>query len=210
MYSNLLQTELPPELQSVIGTEQLDFSVKAKRNQPASKSIGIILFGTLWTAFTSIFVYAFLGPLFVGKETNFKVDGVPTTGSWDNFQPMIMPTIIISVFVLVGLGMLFWGFYSIFKKGGYFVGTKSRLIKFNNGNISSFDWEQFSGNIDINTRKGDIALQLRTGKMVSRKNRSDEYVPDVIYISGVDDVLDIEQKCRKRIKENDPTPPIGQ
>ena len=60
--------------------------------------------------------------------------------------------------------------------------------------------------MEINGRKGDISFQLRTGKMVQRKNRPDEFVPDIIYISGITDVLEIEKSCRKRIKENDPSP----
>ena len=44
--------------------------------------------------------------------------------------------------------------------------------------------------------------------MVHRSNnRSDEYVPDVIYITGIPNVFEIEKICRTRIKENDPTPP---
>lgn len=199
---------LPPDLQSVIGTEKVDFSVIAKRNQPLAKSLSIIAFGTVWTSFTSIFVIAFLGPLFKGNEAHFKVNGVPTTGSWDNFQPMLVPTLIIGTFVLVGIGMLSWGFYSIFQKGGYFIGTPNRFIRYHKGNINSYDWEQFSGNMEINNKKGDISMQLRTGKMVSRKNSSDEFVPDIIYISGVADILEIEKICRKRIKENDPTPAV--
>jgi hypothetical protein len=52
---------------------------------------------------------------------------------------------------------------------------------------------------------GDIEFQLRTGKMESRKNSPDKFVPDIINISGVDNVLEIEKYCRIRIKENDPT-----
>jgi hypothetical protein len=104
--------------------------------------------------------------------------------------------------------MLSWGIYSIFKKGGYFVGTPTRLVHFQNGNIRSKDWEQFSGDIEVNgnAKKGNILLQMRTGRMVSRKNGPDRYVPDVIYISEIPNVYEIEQICRKRIKENDPTP----
>lgn len=196
---------LPTDLQSVIGTEKVDFSVISRRNQPVGKSLRIIAFGTVWTAFTSIFVIAFLGPLFIGEESHFTVNGVPTTGSWDNFQPMLAPTLIIGTFVLIGVGMLIWGFYSIFQKGGYFIGTVNRLIRYHNGNINSYDWEQFSGNMEINNEKGDISMQLRTGKMVSRKNNSDEFVPEIVYISGATDILEIEKICRKRIKENDPT-----
>ncbi|MDR2861531.1 MAG: hypothetical protein LBV07_03160 [Syntrophobacterales bacterium] len=197
---------LPPELQSVIGAEKIDFSVLAKRNKPANQSIYIIFFGLVWTAFTSIFVIGFFGPLFKRGEVHFKVNGVPTTGSWENLEPMIFPALLIGVFVLVGIGILSWGLYSFFQKGGYFVGTASRLLSYHKGKIYSFDWEQFTGNMEINKKKGDISLQLRYGKMVSRKNSPDKFVPDIVYISGTPDILEIEKICRKRIKENDPTP----
>jgi hypothetical protein len=47
---------------------------------------------------------------------------------------------------------------------------------------------------------------MRTGKMVSSKSGPDRYVPDVVYLSGIPNVSEIEQICRRRIKENDPTP----
>jgi hypothetical protein len=197
---------MPIDLQSIIGQENIDFLVKAKRKQPVKNSIGIILFGTVWTAFISIFVIVFFGPLFRGEETHFKVNGVPTSASWENFRPMLTPALIISVFVFIGIGMLTWGFYSLFQKGGYFVGTNNRLISYYNGIANTYDWEQFTGNMEINGLKGDISLQLRTGKMVQRKNRPDEFVPDIVYISGITDVFEIEKNCRKRIKENDPSP----
>ena len=40
------------------------------------------------------------------------------------------------------------------------------------------------------------------------KNGPDRYVPDTLYITGIPHVFEIEQVCRKRIKENDPTPVI--
>ena len=126
-----------------------------------------------------------------------------------NMAPENQQTLIIGFFVLVGIAMLSWGFYSLFKKGGYFVGTRMRLIHFQNGSIRSIDWEQFSGDIEVNGKfqKGNISLQMRTGRMVSRKNGPDRYVPDVIYMSKIPNAYKIERICRRRIKENDPTPP---
>ena len=149
---------------------------------------------------------AFFGPLFIGEEVHITVNDVPTTASWDNFEPMLIPALVIGVFVLIGIGLLLGGFYSFSQKGGYFVGTASRLLRYHKDVIKSFDWEQFTGTMEANIKKGDLALQLRTGKMVHRKNNSSYYVPDMVYISGVTNVLEIEQLCRKRIKENDPTP----
>ncbi len=200
---------LPKDLVFVIGDEKKEFVVKADRPHPLKKTIALIIFGVIWTGFTSIFVMAFLWPVFMGREVRFKSNGVPTVAGPDNLGPIIIPAIIISVFALIGLGMLFWGVFSIFKKGGYFVGTPTRLIHCHKGTVRSIDWEQFSGDIEVSSKgeKGNISLQMRTGKMVSRKNGPARYVPDVIYISGIPNVFEVEQICRKRIKENDPTPP---
>ena len=199
---------LPQELSSSVSSENKDFAVKAGRAQPLSKSLVSIFFGAVWTAFTSIFVFTFLAPFFQGEELHFEANGVPTVAGPDNLGPIIMPAIIVGIFVLTGVAMMFWGIYSIFRKGGYFVGTPTRLVHFQNGNIRSIDWEQLSGNIGVsgNAQKGDLSLQMRTGRMISRKNRLKRYVPDVIYISGIPNVFEVEKLCRKRIKENDPTP----
>lgn len=204
---NTIQS-LPTDLKSVIGTEKIDFSILAKRKEPLNKSLGIIAFGIIWSAFISIFVIAFLGPLFKGEEVHFKVNDEPTTASWDNFEPMLVPSLIIGLFVVVGIAILISGFYSLFQKGGYFVGTTNRLIHYRKGTITTYDWEQFSGNMEINSKKEDLSMELRTGKMVSRKNESDKYVPNVLYISSVANILEIEKICRNRIKENDPTPAV--
>jgi len=199
---------LPDDLNTVIGSEKKEFAVKAKRAQPGKVSMSLILFGTVWLAFTSIFFVAFLGPLFVGEEVEFTTNGVPTVAGPGNLGPILLPALIIGVFVLVGIAMMGSGIYSMFKKGGYFVGTPTRLIHYQNGTVRSIDWEQFSGDIEINgdAEKGNLSLQMRTGRMVSSKNSPDRYVPDTIYISGIASVYEIEQICRKRIKENDPTP----
>ena len=201
---------LPELLEMNIGSESRDFAVMARRSQPAKMSLGMIIFGTAWLAFTSIFVVAFLGPLFVGKEVHFSADNVPQVASPDNLGPITVPAMVIGVFVLAGLFLLGFGLYSLFRKGGFFVGTPTRLVHCNRGSIRSIDWEQFSGDIEVSgtRQKGSISLGMRTGRMVSRKNGPDRYVPDKIYITGVQNVFEIEQICRKRIKENDPTPPL--
>jgi len=202
------ETLLPMNLRTVLESERKEFAVKASRAQPSKVSYFLILFGIIWLAFTSIFFVAFLGPLFAGNEVEFTVNDVPTVAGPGNLGPIILPALFIGVFVLVGIAILGGGIYTLVKKGGYFVGTPARLVHYRNGNVRSIDWEQFSGDIEVNgtPEKGNISLQLRTGRMVSQKNSSDRYVPDVIYITGIPDVFEIEKLCRKRIKENDPTP----
>jgi len=205
----LHNTPLPPDLTRMLASERKDFAVKAGRAQPPRRSCAIIIFGALWTAFTSIFVIVFLGPLFVGKEVHFESNGVPTVASPDNLEPILVPALIIGVFVLIGIFLLAGGIISMFRKGGYFVGTPTRLVHYKKGRIRSIDWEQFSGDIEFkgNAVKGNISLQMRTGRMISRKNAPDRYVPDMIYMAGIPNVFEVERMCRKRIKENDPTPP---
>lgn len=116
------------------------------------------------------------------------------------------PVVFLGIFLLAGIFIFVSGIIALFKSGGYFVGTPLRLVHYQNGNIRSIDWEQFSGEIELrgNAQKGNISLQMRTGRMVSRKGQSDRYVPDVIYITAIPDVFEVEKVCR--IKENDLTP----
>lgn len=199
-------TILPAEFQSVVGSDKVDFCVKTKRKEPMSNSISLLIFGIVWSSFISIFVYAFFGPLFREGKVSFKVNGNPTTGSWDNIEPLIVPGAIISLFVIVGVFLIISGVFSLLQKGGHFIGTEHRLINYRNGTYIFYDWEQFTGNMEINQKRGEITFLMRTGKMKSRKDKPDEFVPDQVYISGVSDVLIIEELCQKRIKENDPTP----
>ena len=40
------------------------------------------------------------------------------------------------------------------------------------------------------------------------ENGPDEFVPEIVHLSGIENIVDIEKICRERIKENDPTPPL--
>ena len=199
---------MPLRLRDYIGSETRDFAVKATRANPPKMSLALVLFGLVWLAFTSIFVVAFLGPLFVGNEVEFTANGVPTVAGPDNLGPIIAPAMIIGFFVLVGFAMLGFGLKMLLKKGGWYAGTPTRFIIYQGGSTRSIDWEQFSGDIEMSgdDEKGSITLQLRSGRMVSQKSGGDRYVPNTIYMSGIHDVTDVEAICRKRIKENDPTP----
>jgi hypothetical protein len=199
---------LPEELLVNIGTDTKEFAVKGKRLRPIGKSIFRIVFGIVWLGFTSIFVVLMLGPLFKGEEVQMVVNGVTETAGKGNLKPLLFPAIFLGIFVSVGLIVLIPGIISLFKKGGYFVGTPTRLVYYKKGLLQSFDWEQFSGNIELrgNNKNGNLYLELRTGQMVSQKGGS-RYVPDVVYLCGIQGAFEVEQMCRKRIKENDPTKP---
>ncbi|MBD1262617.1 hypothetical protein HZY62_18620 [Maribacter polysiphoniae] len=201
---------IPVDLKNIINPEQPDFIVKCRRNYPRKKAFSLLFFSLFWNVFVSIFVIAFIVPLVSGQEVHFTTNDVPTTGSLDNWEPVLVPALIIGLFVAVGIGMFLWALVLLFQKGGFFAGTETRLIKYRNGKITVKDWEQFSGNIQVKNKQiyGDLEMELRTGKMKSRNKGSDKFVPDIVYLSGVKNVFDIEKKCRLRIRENDPTPKI--
>lgn len=203
-------TELPIDLKKLIDNEKVDFSTKAKRKYPLSKTRIGLFFACVWCAFVGFMAYAFLGPLLRNEEVHFKLNDVPVTASWDDLSELLIPGLIIGLFAIIGIILLFFAIRSLFQKGSYFVGTETRLIQYNSGKTIITDWEQFTGNVKIESKSnlGDLEYELRTGKMQSRKNESDKFVPDIIYISGIENVYDIEKKCKIRIKENDPTPAV--
>lgn len=199
---------LPEELSRFVGSESRDFAIKASRAYSFSYSMFFFLFAFFWTSFTVGILSAFFWPLLFGREVHFTSNGIAEVASLNNLEPLMFPAIMLVVFLVTGLAMIFSSLYMLFKDGGYFVATPTRLVKYFKGNLQSIDWEQFTGNIEVknSSKLGDVTLQMRTGKMVSRKNGSDRFVPDTIFIGGIKNVLDVEQICRKRIKENDPTP----
>ena len=204
-------TQIPPGLSNMLGSESRDFIVKAQRAYSGKNSWGLVLFGLLWTAFSSIFVFAFFGPIFVSEEVHFDLNDVPTTASIDNMEPLLFPGIFIGFFVLIGIALTAFGISRMTKKGGFFVGTPTRLVLYRNGEIRSIDWEQFSGDIRLSgtNNKGTVSLGMRTGRMVSRKNQGSKYVPDVIDMVNIPNAFQVEKVCRQRIKENDPTPAVN-
>lgn len=203
------QENIPPEINTILGGESQDFIVKANRNVPLKNALPSLIFGLIWLTITSsVLFFAFLRPILMGKELHITINDVPTVISPGNLKPLIFPASMMGIFVLIGISMLIYGIYSLLAKGAWHIGTPKRLIIYRKNKVRSIDWEQFSGDIEIsgNNDKGNISLRMRTGKMVSRKNAPNQYVPDIIYISEIPNAFAVEQICRKRIKENDPTP----
>ncbi len=197
-----MQTSLPNELVNYLRGEEIEFSVYSKRANPIKNSIFSLIFGFVWLSITSIFVYGIIVPIISGKTFTLEINGVNTIVKPGNLEPVILPIIIISVFVLIGIFILIASLYSMFKTGGYFVGTKNRLVNYRNGNFNSTDWSQFSGDIKMsgNDQNGNIELGLKTGRMVYSKNSRSQYVQDIIYISSIKNAKEVERICRKNIE----------
>ncbi len=199
----------PSDLKKIIGDEPTDFILKAKWNHSRSKFKSALIMALFWNAIVFLFLYIMYAPLFTKGEVHFSSNGVPKVANWDNLVSLTVPSLILGLFLLIGIFSIIWSIIIYFQKGGYFAGTPSRFIKYRKGKIDIYDWEQFTGNMRIKTNGnfGSLEFILRTGKIHKNEDRK-RFVPDKIEMAGIQNVLDIQEKCRKRIKENDPTPPI--
>jgi hypothetical protein len=184
---------VPPELIKNISDEPIDFAVKPPRAQPRSVSLFILFFSLFWLGFTSIFFFAVIMPA-------LKPDY--------NGEPVKMPAIVISIFGFIGLCLLTFAISVMMRKGGYYIGTPTRLIHYKPDKIRSVYWNAFTGEIEVEgtNEKGTITMSLSSGRMVTRENikgrRYEHFVKDTIEICDIPGVFDVEQICRKRIKEN--------
>ncbi len=199
---------LPNELNVALGSETQDFAVKADRALPVKKCVSLIIVGFVWLGFMSIFWVSLLGPAIMGREANFEINGVPTTVGPGNWAPLFFPGVVIGLLTLVGLLFFIWGIASLFRAGGFFVGTPTRLVFYKNGNLRSMDWQNFSGDIEVRgtDKKGDISMRMSSGKMQGSRYGRDRYVADMMYIAGIPNVFEIEKVLRKRIRENSSMP----
>jgi len=203
-------TTIPKELTTILASEEVDFMIKAGKNLPNKIVIKYFLFGLFWLAILGVGLNATLKAFFKGVTFNYSAASFQEliTILKTNVSQELL--IFFGVFISIGFGALLYSIYLYSQKGGYFVGTATQLIQYRKGNITMTNWEQFSGNIAIKNKGtlGNLELELRTGSMYSRGGESSlqRYVPDVIYITAIENVIAIEKKCRKRIKENDPTP----
>lgn len=200
---------LSPELSSSIGDEKTDFIVRARSLIPAHDIRFLTIFSIFWLTITGINAVFFIGPVLIGKEVHFKSGGIDVVAGPGNLSPLFVPGIAITLFLIIGIIILSCAMYSKFADGGFFVGTKNRLIHHTKKTLRSIDWDQFNGDIDVrgDNQKGDISLVMKTGRIRTKKGH-ERFIPDRINICSIPNVYSIGEICRKRIKENDTTIPV--
>lgn len=185
---------MPNDMITVLAGEPTDFTIQGRRAGTGGGAF-LLLFGSVWTLFTGAMVFAFLHPLLNDGMVHFTLNEQAVVATRDNLEPLTMPAIFFGIFLLIGLGLLLGGIWSLTKKPGYYAGTPTRLVSYERGKINSFDWREFNGNIEVNSRKGMIRLELKSG---FRSNST--YVPTQLRIYTKADVLEIERKVRERIQ----------
>jgi hypothetical protein len=199
------EIRLPEEINISIGSEAKDFSVKSGPIQAYGKSFSNIIFGLTFLGF-GYFILTFLPEeFFKGEAIRIIKESVSKTAATEESKGTVFVFILFLIMLFVGLYLMIPGFVKLFKSGGYFVATPSRLLNYRKGHMSSFDWGQFNGNIEVHgtNKRGSISLEMKTGYMITGGKGGSRYVPNEVYISSVAGIYEIEQICRKRIKEND-------
>jgi hypothetical protein len=94
----------------------------------------------------------------------------------------------------------------LLKPGGIFIGTPKKLLNYRNGELISYDWDMFTMKTKVrgNAAKGNLTLIRTTGYKTKRNSGGNSYyIPYIVYMSGIPDVLEIEKICKQRIKESD-------
>lgn len=190
-FSKMESFELPQELRSAIGSDPVDFAVKAGPLRPFRTFLPSIIFGLAFAGVTLIFVFIFL------SSENETAEAIQRSDT-----PVV---IMFSVFFIAGISITSSGIIRALRGGGYFAGNPKQLIYYRKGKLSRIDWTEFTGDIQLsgNGNKGTILLVMRKGQ---KAGNAKAYVPDLIYITSVSNAFEIERIIRRRIKENDPTP----
>jgi hypothetical protein len=194
---------LPDELSTAIASESKDFIVKGRLAEPVGKPIFNIIFGTFWLSITFFVGTGFNLNLFSVEGIKEIIESVKNAISTGTYYQLIFLVAFFGIFVAIGLNALIKGIIPFFKRGGYFIGTPRRLLNFKKGKMYYTNWDQFTGKIRVrgNDKRGTLIMDKTTGYMYRNKSGS-TYVPYTVYISGIQDVHEIEQICRRRIKES--------
>ena len=196
---------LPKILVDSLGSEVQDFAVKAKKAYPASIGLSMLVFSIIWLTVNGIIASVFLVPLLQGEvvETTFNEQLV--SGSLDNLQPILLPVLLNTFFLIIGIGLTVASFYFLLKSGGYFVGTPQRLYILNGSKLDSIEWDLFSGKNTVtgSSQFGNITLELRASQENKPRRTSSLVATDKIFLQGIQNPYQVEKLCRQRIQQND-------
>lgn len=176
---NYMKRDIPANLQNFLNSEEVLFKVYSRRKMPWARSRQLPMAGLVWLI-VNIF--------FLEGTSDIGFGGINT------FSLMTIFFLLVG-FVLIGIGV-----YQALQEGGWMIGLKDRLVRYHKGRMNSYTWSQFTGNMEIDSDRGNLLLELRSGTMVKGgKHGGQTFVPDSVFLAGVDGVLNIEKICRERI-----------
>lgn len=197
---------LPEELLIAIGSETKEFVVKGTRLRPVKGSYTQLIIGIIWVVGFLWVGYALFDP-FSGAQDTSVAPSLPDESVIDKLinQGIIM-YLIYALFLGLGIWSLTKTVIPLLKKGGIFVGTPKMLFNYRNGQLITYEWDQFilKTNATGNATKGDLTLTRTTGYQTKRNQAGmSYYIPYIVFMSGIPNVFEVEKICKQRIKKSD-------
>ena len=181
---------LPPALIRVIDSEEVDFVVLAKRQEDPMPVFGLVAMGSIWTIGLIAFSWDIRLFDFYDAEGHLIL--------WERLTSLFF----LALFFLPGVLPIWYGLHLYYKKGGYFVGTPTRLIQYRAGKLAATSWGQFTGKVFVSLSSHSLTFTLRTGyNYTNRHGFQKRFQPNSIYMRGIPNLREIEKKCKHRIAE---------
>jgi hypothetical protein len=195
---------LPDDLNTVLASESKDFVVNGRFVEAPWKPISNIVLGALWIIAVLYMGSGFDFSGFSAEGIKEIAAGLKESAANKDYPQLIFPIVFFGVFLSIGIYyMIFKGVGRLFKRGGIFVGTPTKLYNYKNGQTTYNDWVEFTGNIKVkgNDKRGTVIIERTTGYKLKRAHTSSVYVPYTAYINGIAYANDIAKICKKRIAE---------
>jgi hypothetical protein len=200
---------LPDELLSEIGSETKEFVVRGTRFRPVTRnSLSQLIIGILWVG-GFIWIGFFLLNEFGPADITSAAPPEPAINEslTDKFlNDGWALGLLYLAFLLPGIWNLKKTVVPLLKSGGIFVGTPQRILNCRKGEIISYSWSEFilKTKVTGNAVKGNLTLTRTTGYYMSAGQRAGGpkfYIPYIVFMSGIQDVFEIEKICKRRIEE---------
>lgn len=188
--TRLTLNDVPPRLRMAVGDDTIDFICYSKREQSHGVSINQISFGIAGLLFCSLLLFLLYNTYVDNGVSNWEVYTTDT----DNER---IGLIVLLVILLAFLYATVRGILSAAKEGGSFIGTSKRLIRFRKNTVNYFDWEQFTGRVDVNVVSRYVMLERQQKEEVN-----DILVHKKLFLTGLEQPTEVGAFCQQRINEN--------
>ncbi|MDT9498947.1 hypothetical protein [Capnocytophaga canimorsus] len=190
-----MKRTIPQSLNYVINGENVEFLSFSQRNATWSNVILSFVMGLIFSV-VGVFVLDIEMDLFAFLRGEY--------GEGTNIIALLsegrLPVLVIgSLFSLAGMWVAVSAIFMIFSKGGYFVGTPTRLIHYKKGDVKIYMWELFTDEIKVDIDKNYIRFTLKIGKY-ERKDKTEVFAPYKVEIISAENVSKIERVARERIR----------
>ena len=202
-------SDIPADLQSLLGKEPLDFVIKSKGYTINREELRGVIYGLIiYTFIFYVLGIKILTPLFQYGEVSFERGsynlGFETvTASWENPGPIIFPVLFLTIIGVASIIPFVSSLLSLFQKRGYFVGTPYYLIHYRSEKEDKvYDWSTFAKVSKTTNKHGRGNVRLISKDKAARTNFDGDFPPKVLKMNGTFDVSKVEAFCRKRIEEH--------